>query len=100
MSHCEASTTLTPQAVKTLQEIKLQTNSSSKSRCKNPQQNISKFNPITHKNICYGQAGLSPVMKLVPHLNTNECNPPHQQAKEVKSGQHGKAFDKPNTHPC
>ena len=61
------------------QKRKLQANIFEDYRCKNPQENISKANPTTHKkgHTPWSSGIHSKVTRMVPHLQVNQCDTPH-----------------------
>ena len=72
---------------KMLPKRKLQANISNEYRCKNSQRNISKLNPTTHKKDHTLQSSwIHPrVMRMVQHMQINQCNTPYQQKKRKKT---------------
>lgn len=69
--------------IKTLQEKKTQTNISQEQRRKNLQQDVNKSDPTSYsENYARQLSGVNPShARLVQQLKINQCNPPHQWAK-------------------
>lgn len=84
--------------IKTLQEKKTQTNISQEQRRKNLQQDVNKSDPTSYsENYARQLSGVNPShARLVQQLKINQCNPPHQWAKNkpIISTAEEKALDK------